>query len=96
LAVQVEDHTLEFGGFKGAIPEGQPGAGRVSIWDAGSLEIREWGEERIAFVLTGRRLSGYYRLVRFHRKGVREWLLTKLPRRLEAAPRDSVGRSGDE
>jgi bifunctional non-homologous end joining protein LigD len=41
LAVQVEDHSLEFGDFEGEIPAGQYGAGTIEIWDRGSFELHE-------------------------------------------------------
>lgn len=75
LAVQVPDHPLAWGSFEGTIPEGQYGAGSVAIWDEGTYELLGWTDEAIAFVLHGRRLSGAYSLVRFHRKGPRDWLL---------------------
>jgi DNA ligase D-like protein (predicted 3'-phosphoesterase) len=75
LAVQVPDHPLEWGSFEGTIPEGQYGAGTVAIWDEGTYELLEWTDQAIGFVLHGRRLHGTYSLVRFHRKGPRDWLL---------------------
>lgn len=83
LAIQVEDHTREYGDFQGIIPKGSYGAGEVLIWDNGAYEpIGDMGEGlrkgRIAFVLHGSRLTGEFALVRLKRGSKNnEWLLIK-------------------
>ena len=54
LAVQTEDHPLEYGSFEGTIPKGEYGAGDVEIWDAGTCDIEKWSEgKEIIAVLHG-------------------------------------------
>jgi bifunctional non-homologous end joining protein LigD len=77
LAIRVEDHALAFGDFEGEIPEGQYGAGTIQVWDRGDYDLLAWSEERIEVRLHGQRYSGRYALVRFRRKGEREWLVSK-------------------
>ncbi|MBI3987513.1 MAG: ATP-dependent DNA ligase [Lentisphaerae bacterium] len=79
LAVQVEDHALEYGKFEGAIPEGEYGAGEVKIWDQGTYQAREWTDDRIAVNLQGKRIQGTYQLIRFRKAGENNWLIFKKP-----------------
>jgi bifunctional non-homologous end joining protein LigD len=54
LAVQTEDHPVEYGSFEGRIPAGEYGAGDVTIWDAGSYELEKWRDgEEVIVVLHG-------------------------------------------
>jgi DNA ligase D-like protein (predicted ligase)/DNA ligase D-like protein (predicted 3'-phosphoesterase) len=77
LAVQTEDHPLEYRGFEGTIPPGQYGAGTVKIWDSGSYEPKIWNEDLIEFTLKGKRLNGRYVLTRLKKAGAKEWLLLR-------------------
>ena len=74
LAVQTEDHPLDYIDFAGTIPEGQYGAGTVEIWDRGRYELTKQEKDHIEFTLEGERLSGGYVLV--HTDG-RNWLIIK-------------------
>jgi len=75
LALQVDDHSIEFGGFEGEIPAGQYGAGTIEMWDKGSYTLHDWTNNRIEVTLEGGRIAGRYVMIRFRRKGEREWLL---------------------
>jgi bifunctional non-homologous end joining protein LigD len=58
LAVQTEDHPLEYGSFEGVIPAGHYGAGPVHIFDAGTYEALEWTDKKVTFRLHGKRYRG--------------------------------------
>lgn len=75
LAVRTEDHPLAYAEFEGTIPEGEYGAGEVTIWDRGIVTPISWGEDRIEVILDGLRLQGRFLLVRFRRAGDQEWLI---------------------
>jgi bifunctional non-homologous end joining protein LigD len=77
LAVETEDHPIEYASFEGIIPEGQYGAGRVIIWDKGTYEEKIWNEKMIEFTLNGKRLQGRYVLVPLKKVGEKNWLLIK-------------------
>jgi len=77
LAVETEDHPLEYRKFEGTIPAGEYGAGTVKIWDSGLYRIKAWGENKIEFTLNGKNLRGNYVLARFKKAGEKQWLLLK-------------------
>jgi bifunctional non-homologous end joining protein LigD len=77
LAVQVEDHSVEYIDFEGTIPEGQYGAGTVRIWDYGTYNLEELEPDKLKFILHGKKLRGHYALVRMG-KCPQDWLLIKL------------------
>ncbi|WP_127792127.1 ATP-dependent DNA ligase [Agromyces sp. LHK192] len=54
LAVQTEDHPLEYLTFEGSIPDGQYGAGSMTVWDTGTYDAEKWREGEVIFTLTGR------------------------------------------
>ncbi len=70
LAVEVEDHPLDYGSFEGAIPAGNYGAGTVQMWDTGTWEPQEpdldeaFRKGQIKMVLHGERLVGKWALIR--------------------------------
>ena len=63
LAIQVEDHPVEYIGFSGEIPQGEYGAGIVEIWDKGEFELETDSANILEFSLKGRKLSGRYALI---------------------------------
>ena len=77
LAIQTEDHPLEYGGFEGTIPRGLYGAGHVEIWDRGFYVPIRWQSDKVEVVIVGERIKGRYELVRFGKAGENEWLLFK-------------------
>jgi bifunctional non-homologous end joining protein LigD len=77
LAIQVEDHDLEYGEYEGIIPAGEYGAGAVVIWDEGHYEPLAWSDDLIEFTLEGQRLRGGFALVRLKKGKGSDWLLIK-------------------
>ena len=57
LAIQVEDHPLEYAKFHGIIPEGNYGAGEVKIWDKGTYELIEKTPNKIIIKIHGKKLN---------------------------------------
>ncbi|MBI2004047.1 3'-phosphoesterase [Candidatus Pacearchaeota archaeon] len=80
LAIQVEDHDLSYADFEGIIPEGNYGAGRVEIWDAGTYELLKKSEKEIEFDLHGKKLKGKFVLVKtnYGKQKEKSWLFFKI------------------
>ena len=91
LAMQVEDHPVEYGDFEGVIPAGEYGGGTVMLWDRGTYdaEADDVGKAlragELRFTLHGRKLRGGWVLVR---TGGRKWLLLKRRDRSASATAD--------
>ncbi len=65
LAIQTEDHDLDYAFFEGEIEEGEYGAGKVELWDKGTYEPIKWKENEIIVDIKGEKLEGKYVLIRF-------------------------------
>jgi bifunctional non-homologous end joining protein LigD len=100
LAVQVEDHPIEYGGFEGIIPKGQYGGGTVMVWDQGTwspqpghTDIDEGLRKgSLKFTLNGSKMHGKWTLVRMGGKAANErkpnWLLIKEHDEFERGEKD--------
>src|SRR5215207_7546655 len=96
LAVHVEDHPLDYGGFEGTIPKGQYGGGTVLLWDRGTWEPegdphKAYAKGHLNFRLEGEKLGGAWHLVRMRQRPQdrnEQWLLIKSD--------DEFARSADE
>ena len=96
LAMQTEDHPVEYLGFEGVIPAGEYGAGPIICWDTGTFETdtdpsAQYAKGTIKFRLSGWKLSGGWTLVRTKGEGgtpTKQWLLIK--------ERDAAARTGEK
>jgi len=77
LAVEVEDHPVDYIDFEGDIPEGLYGAGEVKIWDSGYYELIKRTPKEIEIKLQGKKLKGRYLLIKTNWKGKNNWLIFK-------------------
>ena len=76
LAIQTEDHALDYATVKGVISTGKHGAETVEIWDTGTYLLEGRGRDIIVFHLKGKRLKGRYCLVRL-KDQEKNWLFFK-------------------
>ena len=85
LAVEVEDHPIEYEDFEGVIPEGQYGGGTVMVWDRGTyyvygeVPLKSLREGKLHLLLDGKKAKGEWTLVRIRgRDGEKnQWLILK-------------------
>jgi bifunctional non-homologous end joining protein LigD len=85
LAVEVEDHPVQYANFEGVIPEGQYGGGTVMLWDRGKYYVygeqpeKSWRDGKLHLVLDGEKAKGEWTLVRIRgRDGEKnQWLILK-------------------
>lgn len=100
LAMQVDDHPLDYNTFEGTIPGGEYGGGTVMLWDRGFYRYdgsdadplqgrrRGFAAGDLKILLEGERLRGSFALVRMRRPGKPQWLLIK--------HRDEYARPGSD
>lgn len=78
LAVQTEDHPIDYANSDGKIPEGEYGAGEVEIWDKGTYVPIEVTDTKIIFNIEGEKLKGAYCLIKLKPKiDPKNWLFFK-------------------
>jgi bifunctional non-homologous end joining protein LigD len=75
LAVHTEDHPLEYLTFHGAIPQGEYGAGQMTVWDTGTYETEKFNEDEVIVTLHGKKIDGRYALIQTDGKN---WLAHRM------------------
>lgn len=93
LAIETEDHPLDYADFEGVIPDDEYGGGTVMVWDIGAFDNAKrdktgaiekslaqcWADEHLMVTLHGTKLTGGYALTHFRSEGhTRQWLLVKM------------------
>jgi len=79
LAIETEDHPIQYFNFEGVIPPGNYGVGVVQIWEQGNFVLEDYESRKIIFSLQGKILTGRYILVKIKKqpKGGKNWLVFK-------------------
>lgn len=110
LAVETEDHPLDYADFEGVIPDDQYGGGTVLVWDTGAFENAKrdhngdiekslaecFADGHLTVVLHGEKISGGYSLTHFRSEnGKRQWLLVKMDDAQADARRNPVNTEPD-
>ncbi|GAA3678306.1 DNA polymerase ligase N-terminal domain-containing protein [Nonomuraea antimicrobica] len=75
LAVQTEDHPMEYLTFHGEIPQGEYGGGTMTVWDTGTYDTEKWSDREVKFVLRGERAAGRFVLFRTRDKN---WMIHRM------------------
>ena len=100
LAVEVEDHPLDYGDFEGTIPKGQYGGGTVMLWDRGFWQPQGDAEKMLKrgdlkFVLAGEKLQGSWVLVRMRDRPGSKYGKSKHTNWLLIKHHDDYAKDGD-
>ena len=102
LAIETEDHPMDYATFEGIIPEGQYGAGSVIVWDTGTFEnikkeddkiiplAQSYKNGQIEVNLHGKKLQGGYALIRTNGDDAKKWLCIKMRDEYADARRNPV------
>ena len=84
LAIQTEDHPIEYGAFEGIIPKGEYGGGTVMLWDKGKWlsdddinPTKSYHKGHLRFTLKGKKLKGHWSLIKLKASDDKAWLLIK-------------------
>ena len=104
LAVQVEDHPMEYGGFEGIIPKGQYGGGTVMVWDQGTWEPQAGHEDvdaglrdgSLKFIMHGTKMKGKWTLIRMNSKPGSGWGSSSKPNWLLIKEHDEFEHGPDD
>jgi bifunctional non-homologous end joining protein LigD len=105
LAVQVEDHPMEYGGFEGVIPKGQYGGGTVMVWDEGTWAPQPGHEDidaglrdgALKFTMDGTKMHGKWTLIRMSDQGgAGRWKSSGKPNWLLIKEHDDFERGPDD
>jgi bifunctional non-homologous end joining protein LigD len=104
LAVQVEDHPMEYGGFEGIIPQGQYGGGTVMVWDQGTWSPQPGYEGvndglkngTLKFTMHGKKMKGNWTLVRMNARPGSRWGNSTKPNWLLIKEHDEFERTKDD
>jgi bifunctional non-homologous end joining protein LigD len=85
LAVQTEDHPMQYLTFEGEIPKGEYGGGSMRVWDTGTYETHKWDDREVMITLHGERVQGRY--VLFRTRGD-QWMIHRMdpPQDPQGAP----------